>query len=247
MVGAPRRGRWMVVVSVSVRRVDEPRSGAPGDENAAVPAGRADPLIELLHRRATASAAAGEWARAELAWLRVLAIAEETGDRRRFEDTLPLLGATYRAWGRPHRTVDVLLELAAARERDGDPVGHADALASVGRTMTEALRPDAAITYLARAEKELAGLGDRATAHPAVARLHASVLEDLARAHVARGTINTARTLLRQALTLVVDVDEEAAERVRARRAALPKARPGPAQRGVGSSRDRSGGDTRPS
>ncbi|WP_143229588.1 tetratricopeptide repeat protein [Actinophytocola xanthii] len=206
-----------------------------------------EPVVELLHRRASASAATGEWARAELDWLRVLAIAEETGDQRRFEATLPLLGATYQAWGRPHRTVDVLLELATARERDGDPVGHADALAAVGRTLTDALRPDAAIDYLGRAEKELAGLGDRAATDPAVAPLHASVLEELARAHVARGTINTARTLLRQALTLVVDLDEEAAERVRTRQAALPDARVEPAQRRAGSGRDRSCGDTRPS
>jgi hypothetical protein len=50
---------------------------------------------------------------------------------------------------------------------------------------------------------------------------HALILSDLGRAHAHRHAINSARTCYRDALALVVDVDEAAAQHIRDLQAAL--------------------------
>jgi tetratricopeptide (TPR) repeat protein len=188
-------------------------------EEAAIGSRNPDLLIELLNLSATAYSTAGDWQRAERAWLRALAVAENRCDSARFVHFLGLLATNYRDWGRPHKAADTLLEIVTVRERGDDPAKTAEAIAAVGTTLFDARRLDAAAHYLGQADRLLRDLSGDA---PGARALHATVLSDLGRVHASGGSINTARTFYHQALTLALDTDEGLVQRIRDSQAVLP-------------------------
>jgi tetratricopeptide (TPR) repeat protein len=188
-------------------------------EEAAIAARQPELLVELLDSSAEVYAAAADWPGAERAWLRALAVVEDLGDTARSTHFLHLLTTNYLNWERPHKAVDMLLEIVAIHERAGDPVRTAEAQAAVARTMAGAGRADAAIEYLGRADRVLRA---HPNVSPEVTSLHATILSDLGRIHAQLGGINTARNCYHRALALVVDTDDRTAERIRALQADLP-------------------------
>jgi hypothetical protein len=185
-------------------------------ENAAIAARQPELFIELLNNSADTYSSAADWPGAERAWLRALAIVEDLSDTPRAIHFLQLLTTNYLNWDQPHRALDMQLEVVAIHERADDPIKTAEAMATVARIMTDGGRTEAAIEYLKRANHTL-----RTHPHPEAASLHATILGDLGQTHARLGRINSARTYYRRALALVIDTDEETANRIRAAQTAL--------------------------
>ncbi|MFL6118840.1 hypothetical protein [Actinophytocola sp.] len=164
-------------------------------------------LVDLLHGCAMTFAAHGDRLRAEERWVRALAVARRDGLTDRAQAVLSALGALYRGWGRLSKALDAYLGLVDLRQAAGDPAGTADALVEVGATMHAAGRPRSAEEYFDRADDLLAG-GDA----PAT---HARVLVWCGRTRWEQGQHGAARRRWSRALAMLVDVDEEAANRVR--------------------------------
>jgi tetratricopeptide (TPR) repeat protein len=191
-------------------------------EEAALALGDHEGLLELLDLSAKSYYVRGAWQDAEAAWLGALSIVDDLGDVTRFVHFLNLLATTYRSWGRPHKTVDMLLEIASVQAREGDVLALAGTLAAVGTTFLDADGMGDAETYLRRADRLLHEL----PAEDATVRARrAAVLSDLGRLHARRGAINSARTAYHEALVLALDIGDDAlADRVRAWQTALPSA-----------------------
>jgi hypothetical protein len=208
--------------STSAVSVEWCRGLAEGGEDAAIAGREPELLVDLFDRSARVYSDRRDWQAAERALLRALFMVEQLGDTARFAHYLKLLATNYTAWGRLHKTGDMLLELVAVREREGDSVAAAEALASIGTTMFDAGQLDVAIDYLGRAERLLRDLPDAAMD----AQTHrAVILADLGRAHAQRGALNSARNSYHQALALALRIgDDTAAERIRGLQAALPSA-----------------------
>jgi tetratricopeptide (TPR) repeat protein len=190
-------------------------------EEAAIAGRQPELLVELLDSSAEVYASVGDRPGAERAWLRALAVVEDLGDTARSTRFRRLLATNYLNWERPHKAVDILLEVAAIHERAGDLVEAARAQVDAARTMANAGRADAAIEYLGRADRVLRTHSDT---DPEVTNLHATILSELGQVHAQLGGINTARNYYHRALALVVDTDERTADRIRALQAALPTA-----------------------
>lgn len=188
-------------------------------EEAAIADRQPELLIELLNNSAEVYASASDWPGAELAWLRALAVVEDLGDTVRSVRFLNLLATNYLNWKRPHKAVDMLIEIVSVHERSGDPVRTAEAQTAVARTMADAGRTDAATKYLGRADRLLRACPNL---NPEVASLHATILSEIGQVYVDIGRINTARNRYHRALGLVIDTDEQTANRIRALQAALP-------------------------
>jgi len=165
-------------------------------------------LVDLLHRGATTFAEGGDRLRAEERWVRALAITRRDGLSDLGQAVLRALGDLYRDWGRLSKALDAYLGLVDLRQDAGDPAGTADALASVGATMHAAGRLRSATEYFDRAD---AVLGEVAGAPEA----HARVLVWCGRTRWEQGQHGAARRRWSQALAMLVDVDEDAANEVR--------------------------------
>jgi hypothetical protein len=227
LVRAARRHRRFTIAGTVVRAawrspttredLDWSRELARYGEEMAIAARQPELLIELLNNSAETYAAAADWPGAERAWLRALAIVEDLDDTPRAIHFLHLLVANYLNWQRPHKALDTQLEIVAIHERADDPVKTPQALAAVARTLANTGRADAAIEYLKRADRVL-------RAHPdhEADSLHATILGDLGQVHARLGRINSARSYYHRALALVVDTDDETANRIRAAQTALP-------------------------
>lgn len=210
--------------SVAVAEVDLGwcRQLAEHGEEACIALGGHEGLLELLDLSARAYFARGDWQDAEAAWLGALSIVDDLGDASRFVHFLDLLATNYRAWGRPHKTVDMLLEIASVQDREGDAFALAGTFAAVGTTFLQTDRVDDAEAYLRRADRLLSELpADDAD----VRARRAVVLCDLGRVHARRGAIDSARTAYHEALVLALDIgDDGLAYRIRALQAALSSA-----------------------
>jgi tetratricopeptide (TPR) repeat protein len=165
-------------------------------------------LVDLLHSGATTFAEHGDRLRAEERWVRALAITRRDGDRARGEAVLSALGALYRDWGRLSKALDAYLGLVDLRRDMGDPAGTADALAEVGATMHAAGRLDSATDYFDRA--------DEAMGQVTAPETHARILVWCGRTRWEQGQHGAARRRWSRALAMLVDVDEHAANQVRA-------------------------------
>jgi tetratricopeptide (TPR) repeat protein len=174
-------------------------------------------LVDLLHGGASTFAEYGDRLRAEERWVRALAIVRRDGDRGRGEVVLSALGALYRDWGRLSKALDAYLGLVDLRREAGDPAGTADALAEVGATMHAAGRPRSAMDYFDRADDVLSQ-----AAKPETTAAHASILVWCGRARWEQGHHAAARGRWSRALALLVDIDDDAASRVRALLATEP-------------------------
>lgn len=167
-------------------------------------------LADLLHRSALRYAAAGERLRAEEQWVRALAIVRRSAkDHDREEPVLTGLSALYRDWGRLGKALDTELGLVDLRREAGDPVALAEALAGVADTMRAAGRVGSAAEYLGQADAVITGTADTSS-------LHARILTSWGRALWDLGELAAARRQWSRALAMLVDIDDEAADEVRA-------------------------------
>jgi tetratricopeptide (TPR) repeat protein len=187
-------------------------------------------LVDLLHGAATTFAEHDDRLRAEERWVRALAITRRDGLRDRGEAVLRALGALYRDWGRLGKALDAYLGLVDLRRDLGDPAGTADALAEVGTTMHAAGRLPSATDYFDRADEAMRAVTDTGTTTPAAApeaaTAHARILVWCGRTRWEQGEHGAARRRWSRALALLVDVDEDAANRVRTLLATEPDERP---------------------
>lgn len=195
----------------AARLVRDPRwwtELAEAGEALAIADGEPGVLADLLHRAAATFAEGGDRVVAEERWVRALAVLRRDGlpgqDR-----VLAALGSLYRDWGRLGKALDAYLGLVDVRRDAGDQPGTAAALAEVGTTMHAAGRVRSAMTYFDQADEVMGRTG----AAPAE---HARVLVWSGRTRWEQGNHNAARNRWSQALALLVDVDEEEANRVRA-------------------------------
>jgi tetratricopeptide (TPR) repeat protein len=182
-------------------------------------------LVDLLHGAAATFAEHGDRLRAEERWVRALAIIRRDGLRDRGEAVLCALGALYRDWGRLGKALDAYLGLVDLRRELGDPAGIADALAEVGTTMHAAGRLPSATEYFDRADEAMRAVTD-AEAAPEAVTAHARILVWCGRTRWEQGEPGAARRRWSRALAMLVDVDEDAANRVRALLATEPDERP---------------------
>jgi tetratricopeptide (TPR) repeat protein len=177
-------------------------------------------LVDLLHGGASTFAEYGDRLRAEERWVRALAIVRRDGDRDRGQVVLSALAALYRDWGRLSKALDAYLGLVDLRQEARDLAGTADALAEVGATMHAAGRLRSAMDYFDRADDVLSR-----AAEPETMAAHARILEWCGRTRWELGQHSAARGRWSRALALLVDVDDDAANRVRALLATEPAAK----------------------
>jgi tetratricopeptide (TPR) repeat protein len=208
--------------------VDDPRwwaELAEAGEGLAIEARDPAALVGLLHGGAATFAEHGDRLRAEERWVRALAILRRDGmrDLDRGDAVLSALGALYRDWGRLSKAMDAYLELVELRRDLGRPAATADALAEVGATMYAAGRLVSAADYFDRADETLT---EAEPAGPAAVAAHARILVWCGRTRWERGEHGAARRWWSRALAMLVDVDEAAADRVRALLAAGPEGCP---------------------
>ncbi len=182
-------------------------------------------LVDLLHAAATTFAAHGDRSRAEERWVRALAVIRRDGlrDLGRGQAVLSALGALYRDCGRLSKALDAYLGLVDLRRDAGDPAGTADALAEVGATMHAAGRLGSATDYFDRADEAMGEVGE---VSPEVLTAHARILVWCGRTRWEQDQHDAARRRWSRALAMLVDVDDDAANRVRALLAAEPAAHP---------------------
>jgi tetratricopeptide (TPR) repeat protein len=215
--------RLAAAVWHSARLVPDPRWWADlAEAGEALAIADRDPatLVDLLHGCASTFAWHGDRLRAEERWVRALAITRRDGDRERGDAVLTALGALYRGWGRLSKALDAYLGLVDLRQEAADPAGTADALAEVGATMHAAGRLSSASDYFDRADDVLSH-----AAGPETVIAHARVLEWCGRTRWEQGQHGAARRRWSRALAMLVDVDDDAANRVRALLATEPAER----------------------
>lgn len=177
-------------------------------------------LADLLHHSAATFAEHGDRPRAEEQWVRALAIIRRSpsdpSDHRGVA-VLTGLSALYKQWGRLSKALDLNLDLVDLRREAGDAVGAAEALDAVAVTMHAAGRLSSAIDYFAQADEAMSA--NEAADVPAV---HARILVRWGRALWEQGHHGAAKRPWSRALAMLVDVDEAAADRVRALLATAP-------------------------
>lgn len=185
-------------------------------------------LVDLLHGGAATFAEHGDRLRAEERWVRALAIIRRDGlrDHDRGQAVLSALGGLYRDWGRLSKALDAYLGLVDLRRDVGDAAGTADALAEVGTTMHAAGRLHSATEYFDRADEVLSPVTESDTAAPEAVTAHARILVWCGRTRWEQGRHDAARRRWSRALAMLVDVDDTAANRVRALLATEPATPP---------------------
>jgi tetratricopeptide (TPR) repeat protein len=175
-------------------------------------------LADLLHRAAATFAAHGDRVAAEERWVRALAVLRRDGVAGQ-DRVLAALGSLYRDWGRLGKALDAYLGLVDVFRDAGDATGTAAALTEVGTTMHAAGRVRSAMAYFDQADEAMSRAGTAAAEH-------ARVLVWCGRTRWEQGQHSAARRRWSQALALLVDVDEGAADRVRALLATEPSGAP---------------------
>ncbi|WNV84732.1 hypothetical protein [Umezawaea sp. Da 62-37] len=167
-------------------------------------------LSEAFRASAAVFAERGLYRVAEIEGMRDLAIWRKRDERDGLVAALTALVRTYRARDRLHMVMECASEWLHVYLRHKDPVGVAWALGYIGALMLEGDRAESAVDYLARADTAYETLSGT----PPRQRAEAMVLWGIALWRT--GARSRARSQFSRALTLVVDVDEKAAGRVRA-------------------------------
>lgn len=193
---------------------------ARSGEDAAI--GARDPrvLIELLSASAEVFAAAGDLRTAQQQRIRAVDVCYRFGDPARTVAALTALRDLYLDWNRVSKALDVSLELVAAYESAGEWDATVGALSDMGTILLGGHRFAAAETYLARADQIVTDAPDQIS--PAV---RARMLELRGRAVWHTGEPHRAHRYFDNALALLVDVDDAAADRVRRLRPHAPARR----------------------
>ena len=183
-------------------------------------------LADLLHHSAATFAGHGDRLRAEEQWVRALAIIRrpdhlEPGNRDLGIAVLSGLGALYREWGRLGQALDADLGLVDLRLAEGDPLGIAEAMTTVAATMHAAGRASTAADYLAQADEAITAILGADDSLEVLA-LHTQILIRWGLALWDHGQHTAARRPWSRALAMLIDVDDDAAEHVRALLATAP-------------------------
>jgi tetratricopeptide (TPR) repeat protein len=180
-------------------------------------------LADLLHRSAAAFAEQGDRLRAEAQWVRALAVfRREHGEVGRGAAILTGLAALYREWGRLGKALDADLSLVELRRSEGEPVRTAQALTEVATTMREAGRLRTAADYFGQADAELSPITGEDDAGPGPLSVHARILLWGGRTWWDLGESGRARRWWSRALAMMIDVDDDIADHVRALLATAP-------------------------
>jgi tetratricopeptide (TPR) repeat protein len=169
-------------------------------------------LADLLHRSAAVFAEHGDRLRAEAQWVRALAVVRrDAGGDHHGVDQAVLTGLSdlYRGWGRLGQALDADLALVDLRRSAGDTIGCAETLAQVAATMRAGGRLSSAADYFAQADEALSGAGGSP-------EFHARILVSWGRALWDQEQHGSARRRWSQALAMLIDVDDKAADQVRA-------------------------------
>ncbi|HEV2781257.1 MAG TPA: hypothetical protein VGX25_17890 [Actinophytocola sp.] len=181
-------------------------------------------LADLLHRSAATFAGHDDRLRAEAQWVRALAIIRRRdasarvtpAERDRGAAVLTGMGALYCGWGRLSKALDAYLELAELHRAAGDAAGVAEALTRVAATMHLAGRLSSASDQFAQADEAMAPVTGAGDAAPGALTFHARILMWWGRALWEQGHHGAARRRWSRALAMLVDVDDAAADHVRA-------------------------------
>lgn len=200
-------GTWRVLAP-SEDRGWWPRLADAG-EDVAIAGRTPHGLVELLTCSGTAYARAGDTTAADDQWRRAFALTQELGDHDRAALLLHRVGDLRRTTGSLGRALTAFFELVRVRTDQGDRLGLAEALTEVGATMLRTDRRLDAEYFLRRACEALPD-GPHAPAR------HAAALVNLGRAWDDQGTRAAAMRCYSAALAALVDVDDRAADEVRA-------------------------------
>ncbi|MDU0293697.1 hypothetical protein [Saccharothrix longispora] len=192
---------------------------------AAVDARKPHLLARLLGASARWFATHGDHATAEAHGVREWAVWKELHDTDGMIDTLWRRARLYREAGRGNRELDCHQRLLSLYRRTGDRFGLARAQAARGVALLAAGRTRDGAEQLREAARSAADPGDFPQVPPGEL---AAVLETLGRAFWSIGSTGAARRQFSGALRLLVDVDEQAAHRIRTL-LATPDGRPLPA------------------
>jgi tetratricopeptide (TPR) repeat protein len=164
-------------------------------------------LAEVLQYSARACIQQGDYRNAEFDGMRELAIWRQLDDYPGAVGALRRLADTFRLRDRLHLVIDCADQILTWSLRHQDQV--AGALRNLGLVMVEAGRVDSAIDYLSRARVASDALPDLPVAQ------RAELIAQLGRALWMSGAESLARRRFSEALALLVDVDDVAAERMR--------------------------------
>jgi hypothetical protein len=169
-------------------------------------------LAGLLRLSAGWFAAAGDFPTAEAHGVREWVLWKELDDTTGMIDTLWRRARVYRAAGRGNRELDCYQRLLSLYRRSGDRFGVARTQVARGVALVGVGRARDAAEQLRVAARAVGELDSTAGAPPVEL---ASVLETLGRALWGLGAFGSARRQFSAALRLLVDVDEQAAQRIR--------------------------------
>lgn len=193
-------------------------------EQAAIATRNPDALVEIVQRRACCSNQLGNQPAAERQWMRVLDLRERQGDHAALVAAMMAVSDFYRAWPRLERALDQDDQLVLMQRGAEDLLGHARALVRLGVTLKLASRYDDAAHQLVLAQANYRsymerdpGTSDTGETGPAGAlrRERAAGYVVLGKVHWLRGEKGSASRSFSDALALLVDYDEQAAEEVR--------------------------------
>ncbi|APU21268.1 tetratricopeptide repeat protein [Actinoalloteichus sp. GBA129-24] len=168
-------------------------------------------LADILDRAAHVSSLVGDHLTAESYLVRSLAARRRLDDIPGIAATTRVLAELYVRWGRLHKALDAWTETLAAHESRDDLPAVARTLHAIGSTLVAAASLDSARLHLLRAERMYADLEDQA-----LDRDHAETMMLLGRVQLELGTPSIARRTFSGALAKLVDLDDTAADEVRA-------------------------------
>lgn len=190
-------------------------------EEIATEARDADRLIELLQESGTAYARTGAGHRADRQWRRAFSLTDATHDHRRSAALLLLIGARRRTAGLLGQALTVFHELIRLFTDTNDRLGLVEALIEMTVTLLRGGRRGDAERYLGRAVDTLA------TEEPSPTEVtrHTQALVRIGQLWEELEFSGKAVPVYSNALAMLVDVDDEAADEVRALLAAASRAK----------------------
>ncbi|ALG06420.1 hypothetical protein AOZ06_05300 [Kibdelosporangium phytohabitans] len=166
-------------------------------------------MAAVFRKSAAFFLACGDHRVAETEAMRELAIWRRLDDPDGHVRALNSLSRIFQARGRLHRVIDCAARRLAIHVRHHRPLDVAHDLRHLGAVMLQAHRPDTAVDYLTRALDAFDELPET------TARQHAELRVLLGRSLWLSGSHSRARRQFSDALQIVFDEDEAAADRIR--------------------------------
>ena len=190
-------------------------------EEIATEAREADRLIELLQESGAAYARTGAGHRADRQWRRAFSLTDATYDHARSAELLLLIGERRRTAGLLGQALTIFHELIRLFTDTNDRLGLAEALIEMTVTLLRAGRRGDAEHYLGRAIDTLTA----EEPSPTEVTRRTQALVRIGRLWEQLGSPGKAVPLYSSALAMLVDVDDETADEVRALLAVASRAK----------------------